>query len=382
MKKMFYLSIPILFWTGFAAPFPGISQEMIYPQVPFNLLYAGGVTHTFFRLEQHPQWDAVEFQTTASGGVTLMISALDGKQIQYLDQEPMVQIRKKFDTSPQPRDYRFAPIKFNLNIDKDGKVEALFIAETDVGRIEAKFFSAGSLKEMNHVADPLNHAMEVIAILHMERNVSGDERSGVLLNEKPLPVKRESVSFVQGANFGIIFRTDQRVEKLIEFKPGRQGLVGARWVYDLGGVKVPYSIEKEKDSDGYYEIKRVGEDRRIQKAWVRPVKGGKEVRRISTYSIVHDNKEFIMEFEPALLFPVFLEEKRVLSAHSAFRVKISNSGWAVNGKVQMLSRKEGSRIFTGVDLLPLSPEFLIKRPIYYEIIESPEQYEITAREGK
>jgi hypothetical protein len=41
MKKMRYLSVIILFGIGFAAPFPGISQEIISPQVPFNLLYAG-----------------------------------------------------------------------------------------------------------------------------------------------------------------------------------------------------------------------------------------------------------------------------------------------------------------------------------------------------
>jgi hypothetical protein len=31
-----------------------------------------------------------------------------------------------------------------------------------------------------------------------------------------------------------------------------------RWVFDLGGNKVTYNIEKEKDSKGYYEIKRFG----------------------------------------------------------------------------------------------------------------------------
>jgi hypothetical protein len=380
MKKTFCLSIIIFFGIGMTAPDQGSSQDNLVPQVPFNLVYAGGVTHTFFRVE-HPRWDAVEFQTSASGAVTLMMSALDGQQIQYLDQEPMVQVRKKFDTSPKPRDYRFAPMKYHLNIDQEGKVEALFVAETDVGKIDAKFLSMGSLKEINQVVDPLNHAMEVIAILHMERDVPGDERSEMLLNGEMIPIKRGHVSFVQGANFGIIFRTDQRVERLVDFRPGRTGWLGARWVFELEGNRVTYSIEKEKDAEGYYEIKRLG-NMITQKAWVRPAKGGREVRRVSTYSLVHENKEFVIEFEPALFFPASVEEKKALSSHSDFRAKISNSGWCVNGRVGMKSRAEGKGILTEMDFLPGLPKFLGSRPVFYEIIESPQQYRVIAREGK
>jgi hypothetical protein len=378
MKKRCFFAVII--FIGIAVPCPGGSQEIPIPQVPFNLLYAGGVTHTFFRVE-HPQWDAMELQTSASGGVTLLISGLDGQQIHYLDQEPMVQTRKKFDTSPKARDYRFAPIKHYLNIDKEGKVEAFFAAETDLGRIDAKFISLGSLKEINQVVDPLNHAMEVVAILYMEQNVSGNERSEVLLNGKIIPVQRDQVSFVQGANFGIIFRTDQRVERLVDFRPGRTGWLGARWVFELEGNRVTYSIEKEKDAEGYYEIKRLG-NMITQKAWVRPAKGGREVRRVSTYSLVHENKEFVIEFEPALFFPASVEEKKALSSHSDFRAKISNSGWCVNGRVGMKSRAEGKGILTEMDFLPGLPKFLGSRPVFYEIIESPQQYRVIAREGK
>ena len=311
MKKMKYLAVLALFGIWLIAPCPGISQEIFSPQVPFNLLYAGGVEHTFIRVD-HPQWDAVEFQTNASAGGTLLITFLDGRQIHYLDQEPLVQLRRKFDTSVKPRDYQYAPMKYQSKIEKDGTVEVSFSAKTDMGMIEASFFSAGSLKEMNEVTDPFNHAMEVVAILHMEKTVPGGERTKILLDGKPLKIRWDHVSFVQGANFGIIFRTDQKDERLLQFRPGEKGWVGARWVYDLGGNKVNYSIEKEKDSEGYYEIKRLG-NMMVQKAWTRPVNGGREVRRVSTYSLVHENKEFIVEFEPPLFFPAHLEEKKVLS---------------------------------------------------------------------
>jgi hypothetical protein len=88
-----------------------------------------------------------------------------------------------------------------------------------------------------------------------------------------------------------------------------KGRLGARWVFDLEGSKVTYSIEKEKDSEGYYEIKRLG-NMMIQKAWARPVKGGRELRRVSTYSLVHENKEFIIEFEPALFFPLYTSKRK------------------------------------------------------------------------
>jgi hypothetical protein len=380
MIKMFFLSIAILFGIGMIAPFPGRSQEIPVPQVPFNLLYAGGVTHTFFRVE-HPQWDAVEFQTTASGGITLLISALDGQQIHYLDQKDMVQVRKRFDTSPKARDYRFAPMKYQIHIDPEGKVEALFVAETDAGRIDAKFLSADSLKEMNQVVDPLNHAMEVVAILHMERNVSGSEKSEVLLDGKTVPVKRDHVSFVQGANFGIIFRTDRRVERLVEFRPGRQGWLGARWVFDLEGSRVTYSIEKEKDAEGYYEIKRLG-NMMTQKAWVRPATGGREVKRVSTFSLVHENKEFVIDFDRPLFFPALLRGNEVIRKECDFKAKISNSGWVVKGNVQVMSSGEGDRTRTEIDFLPSFPEFLAQRPIYYEIVESRDRYEVIAKESR
>jgi hypothetical protein len=223
--------------------------------------------------------------------------------------------------------------------------------------------------------------MEVVAILHMEKTVPGGERTKILLDGKPLKIRWDHVSFVQGANFGIIFRTDKRDERLVAFKLGQDKWIGARWVYDVGGNRATYSIEKEMDSEGYYEIKRLG-NMMVQKAWTRPVKEGREVRRVSTYSLVHENKEFIVEFEPPLFFPAHLEEKKVLSGHSDFRVKISNSGWSVNGRVGMESREEGKRIFTGMEFLPLFPRFLSNRPVYYEIIESPERYQVIAREGK
>jgi hypothetical protein len=363
----------------FSYPRPGISQEVFYPQVPFNILYAGGVEHTFLRVE-HPEWDAVEFQTNASGRVQLLVSLLDGTQIHYLDEEPMVPLRRKFDTSSKPRDYRYAPMEYHSQIGKDGTVKVTASAKTEGGNIEVTFFSSEPLREMNQVVDPFNHAPETIPVLHMERTVAGDGRTTVLLDGKPLKTKKGHVSFVQGANFGIIFRTDKRVEKLVQFKPGEKGWSGARWVYDLSGNRITYTIEKEKDSEGYYEVKRVG-NMIAQKAWLRPAKGGKELGRISTYSLVHENKEFIVEFEPPLFFPLSVGEEGLREDYR-FKAKISNSGWAVTGTVKMISKKEVDQICTEMEFLPTFPEFLMKRPIYYKVMEGKERYEVLAMEEK
>lgn len=380
MSKARNFVILILCGVFCAAPGTGASKEIFYPQVPFNLLYAGGVEHTFVRVE-HPQWDAVEFQTTASGGVNLLISLLDGMQIHYLDQEPLVQLRRKFDTSPKLRDYRFAPMEYRSKIGKDGTVEVIVSAKTEMGKIDVNFFSTDTLKEINQVVDPLNHAMEVIAVLHIEEGVSGDERTRVLLDGTPLKIRRDHVSFARGANFGIIFRTDRRDEKLLEFKPGQEGWVGARWSYDLGGNRMTYSIEKEKDSEGYYEVKRLG-NFMVQKAWMRPAQKGREVKRVSTYSLVHNNKEFIIEFDPPLFFLTSLQGKQVLQSDFSFKAKISNSGWAVRGSVKMVSREEANRIHTEMDFLPSYPEFLAKRPIHYEVIEGVDRYQVIATGGR
>ncbi len=380
MNQIRYLLVLILLGTFFAAPCPGISQEIFSPQVPFNFLYAGGVEHTFIRIE-HPQWDAVEFQTTSTGRVQLLVSLLNGNQIHYLDEEPLVQIRRKFDTSSKPRDYRYAPIKYRSMIEKDGNVQVIATAKTDQGKIDVSFFSSQPLKEINQVVDPLNHAMEVIAILHMERTALGDEKTTVLLDGKPLKIRKSNVSFVQGANFGIIFRTDKRDERLVEFRPGQERWMGARWIYDVGGNRVTYNIEKEKDLEGFYEVKRVG-NFIVQKAWVRPDEKGRQVKRVSTYSLVHDNKEFVIEFDPPLLFSVTLLENQILRSEISFKAKISNSGWAVRGRVKMASWKENNRIHSEMEFLPSFPEFLAKRPIYYEVVESKDRYGVVAREER
>ncbi len=380
MKQMRYLTVVILIGIWFAAPCPGISQEIFSPQVPFNFLYAGGVEHTFIRIE-HPQWDAVEFQTTSTGRVQLLISLLNGNQIHYLDQEPLVEMRRKFDTSSKSRDYRYAPMKYQSKIERDGAVGVSFSAETDMGKIEASFSSTGSLKEMNDVTDPFNHAMEVIPVLYIEKTVPGSERTRILCDGKPLKIRWDHVSFVQGANFGIIFRTDRREEKRLEFKPGQERWVGARWVYDVGGNRVTYSIEKEKDLEGFYEVKRLG-NFIVQKAWIRPDEKGRQVKRVSTYSLVHDNKEFVIEFDPPLFFPVMLLENQILRSELGFKARISNSGWAVTGRVKMVSWKEDHRIHTEMEFLPSFPEFLAKRPIYYDVVESENRYEVIAKERK
>ncbi len=358
----------------------GISKEILYPQVPFNLLYAGGVEHTFVRVE-HPQWDAVEFQRTASGGINLLISLLDGMQIHYLDQEPLVQIRRKFDTSIKPRDYRFAPMQYRSKIGNDKTVEVIASAKTEMGKIDVTFYSTDPLKEINQIVDPLNHAMEVIAILHIEEGVSGDERVRVWLDGNPLKIRKEHVSFARGANFGIIFRTDQREEKLLEFKHGKEGWMGARWSYDLRGNRVTYHIEKPRDLEGYYEVKRIG-NFIVQKAWMRPIEKGREVKRISTYSLVHDKKEFVIEFDPPLLFPTSIPGRERLQRDFNFKAKISNSGWAVKGGVRMLSREEANRIYREIDFIPSFPEFLAKRPIYYKVTEETDRYQVIATEEK
>ncbi len=363
-----------------ASPGTAMCGQAFNPQVPFNILYAGGVEHTFIRIE-HPQWDAVEFQTTASGGVQLLISLLNGNQIHYLDQEQLVQMRRKFDTSSKSRDYRYAPMKYHSKIEKDGSVGVSFSAETDLGKIEANFSSAGPLREMNDVTDPFNHAMEVIPVLYLEKTVPGSQRTIVLLDGKPLRIRWEYVSFVQGANFGIIFRADQRKEKLLEFKPGEKDWVGARWVYDVGGNRVTYSIEKEKDSEAFYEVKRLG-NVIVQKAWVRPSEKGRQIKRLSTYSLVHDNKEFVIEFDSPLFLPTLLLENQILQSEVSFKAKISNSGWMVRGRVKIASWKEDDRIHSEMEFLPSFPEFLARRPIYYEVIESAERYQAVAREGK
>jgi hypothetical protein len=375
-----YLTSLILLVVLFPFPCPGISQEVFYPQVPFNILYAGGVEHTFLRVE-HPQWDAVEFQTNASGRVQLLVSLLDGTQIHYLDEEPMVELRKKFDTSSKPRDYRYAPMEYHSQIGKDGTVKVTASAKTEGGKIDVTFFSSEPLKEMNQVVDPFNHAPETIPVLHMERTASGDERTTVLFDGKPLKTKKGHVSFVQGANFGIIFRTDKRVEKLVQFRPGEKGWSGARWVYDLSGNRVTYTIEKEEDSEGYYEVKRVG-NMMVQKAWLRLAKGGRVVRRISTYSLVHENKEFVIQFEPSLFFPSSLQGKGVLRGQSDFRGRISNSGWAFGGRVEMESTEKADRVQTMLEFLPSFPEFLAKRPVYYKVMEGKDRYEVLAVEEK
>jgi hypothetical protein len=378
MKMMRYVAVLALWGIGSIAPGSGISQDVFYPQVPFNILYAGGVEHTFLRVE-HPQWDAVEFQTNASGRVQLLVSLLDGTQIHYLDEEPMVPLRKKFDTGSKPRDYRYAPMEYHSQIGKDGRVKVTASARIGEGKIDVTFFSSEPLKEMNQVVDPLNHAPETIAILHMERTASGDERTVILLDGKPLKTKKGHLSFVQGANFGIIFRTDKRVEKLIQLRPGERGWLGARWVYDLSGNRVTYTIEKEKDSEGYYEVKRVG-NMMVQKAWLRPAKEGREVRRVSTYSLVHEDKEFVIQFEPFLFFPSSLEGKGVLKTQTDFRGRISNSGWAFRGRVKMDSTVKTGSLITRLEFLPSFPEFLAKRPIHYEVVESAKQYEVVATE--
>jgi len=375
MKTLKVLVILTLVGTVFTVRGVEADDEIFYPQVPFNFLYAGGIECAFIRV-YHPQWDAVEFMTTASGGINLMISLVDGVQIHYLNEEHLVQMRKKFDTSSTPRDYRYAPMEYSSEIGADGRVEITYSARTDLGELAVDFFSSDSLKEMNRVVDPLNHAMEVIPILYLEKTVDGDERTSVLVDDTPFKIK--SSSFTLGANYGIIFRTDRRIENLKLFTPGRRGLVGARWIYDLEEMKASYSISKDLDSEGYYEVKRLLGF--VQKAWMRPAKGGREVRRISTYSLVHEYKEFIVEFNPPLFFPTTTQGKPSIQGQSDFRARISNSGWDVGGNVRIISKGEAHKILHIVEFLPTFPAFLAKRPAYYCISESPDRYEVITRE--
>ena len=378
MRQMRYLPIVILFGIWMAVPCLGISQQMFCPQVPFNILYAGGVEHTFIRIE-HPRWDAVEFHTNASGGVIFLITLLDGTQIHFLDQEPLVHMRRKFDTSSTRRDYRYAPMEYRSGIGKDGRVEVTFSAKTGLGKFDINFYSSDSLKELNQVVDPYNHSMEVIPVLYMERAVSGDERTMVLLDGKPLHIKKGQSSFAQGANFGIIFRTDRREEKLLEFTPGQGGWMGTRWVYGLEGNRVTYSVEKERDSEGYYEVKRLGNNM-VQKAWMRFAEKGREVKRIATYSLVHDNREFVIEFAPPLFFPAVLQVKGTLRKDFDFKARIWRSGWVAGGSVKMVFTEDANGVRTGIDFLPSFPEFLAKRSIHYEVLESAKRYEVVATE--
>jgi hypothetical protein len=120
----------------------------------------------------------------------------------------------------------------------------------------------------------------------------------------------------------------------------------------------------------------------VQKAWLRPAKGGRELRRISTYSLVHENKEFVIEFEPSLFFSSSLEGKGVLKTQSDFKGMISNSGWAFRGRVKMESIEKADRVLTRLEFLPSFPEFLAKRPIYYKVMEGKDRYEVLAMEEK
>jgi hypothetical protein len=352
----------------------GLCEEKFYPNFPFNFLYSGGVECAFIRVE-HPEWDAVEFMTTASGGISLMMSLLDGYQIHYMDDRDLVEIRKKFDTSSKPRDYRYAPMEYKSNISKDGLVEVRFKADTDIGEIVVHFISDGALKELNQVVNPLNHAMEVIPILYNEKAAQGDEKTRVMGDGKPVKIK--SANFTLGANYGIIYRTDKRVEKLERFFPGRKGLVGARWLYEVDGRMVTFSVSKDRDAEGFYEVKRLSEF--VQKAWMCPVENGRKLKRLSTYSLVHADKEFFIEFDPPLFFPVSVKGK-ALETRSTWRAKISNSDWDAGGEIKMISRSSGEGLVSEIDFLPLHPEFLSIRPIHYRIIGDEKEYKVVATE--
>jgi hypothetical protein len=362
----------LLISTTFAGV--GLCEERFDPNFPFNLLYSGGVECTFIRVE-HPEWDAVEFMTTSSGGINLMMSLLDGYQIHYMDDRELVQIRKKFDTSSKPRDYRYAPMDYQSNISKGGLVEVRFQADTDRGEMAVHFTSDGALKELNRVVDPLNHAMEVIPILYNEKVASGDEKTHVMTDGKSVPIK--SANFTLGANYGIIYRTDKRIETLERFFPGREGLAGARWLYSVDGKMATFTISKPKDVEEFYEVKRLSDF--VQKAWMRPVENGRQLKRVSTYSLVHAGKEFIIEFNPPLFFPVSVKEK-ALEASSIWRAKISTSGWDAGGEINMVSRSSEKALVTEIDFLPAYPEFLARRPIHYRIIEDKNKYTVIAAE--
>jgi hypothetical protein len=48
----------------------------------------------------------------------------------------------------------------------------------------------------------------------------------------------------------------------------------------------------------------------------------------------------------------------------------------------MISKKEVDQICTEMEFLPTFPEFLMKRPIYYKVMEGKERYEVLAMEEK
>jgi hypothetical protein len=98
--------------------------------------------------------------------------------------------------------------------------------------------------------------------------------------------------------------------------------------------------------------------------------------------LVHENKEFVIQFEPSLFFPSSLEGKEVLKTQSDFKGMISNSGWAFGGRVEMESTEKADRVQTTLEFLPSFPEFLAKRPIYYKMMEGKDRYEVLAVEEK
>jgi hypothetical protein len=288
-----------------------------------------------------------------------------------------VEIRKRSDTGSKPRDYRYAPMGYQSEIGEDGLVEATFSATTDMGDIDVHFASTGSLSVMNKVVDPLNHAMEVIPILYLEKQVAGNEKTRVHHRGRPVTIR--SSNFTLGANYGIIFRTDKRIESLKRYMPGRKGLIGSRWIYDFQGGTASYSISKQKDEEGYYEIKRLTNF--VQKAWIHPLKNAKRLKKISTYSLAHRSKEFMIVFDPPLSFPKNIEGDAVIRGTSKFKSKISNSGWDVQGKVEMKSLKKADQVRHLLEFYPQYPAFLAKRSTFYDVYDSAQRYEVNAKEG-
>jgi hypothetical protein len=69
-----------------------------------------------------------------------------------------------------------------------------------------------------------------------------------------------------------------------------------------------------------------------------------------------------------------------LKAQTDFRGRISNSGWAFSGRVKMESAVKADSLITTLEFLPSFPEFLAKRPIHYEVVESAKRYEVVATE--
>jgi hypothetical protein len=112
---------------------------------------------------------------------------------------------------------------------------------------------------------------------------------------------------------------------------------------------------------------------------MRPVENGRELKRVSTYSLVHADKEFFIEFDPPLFSPVSVKE-RELESRSTWRAKISSSGWDAGGEIKSVSRSSGEGLVTEIDFLPSYPEFLSIRPIHYRIIEDQNEYKVVATE--